>query len=151
MDPAVPKDAFWFFDQLWPTLVVALVIYIGGVVAGQVVQIIWPQSADLMAEKTKVVDPSLPFLFRLWHATRLAHPFMVGALIGLTPDLPHPVFVTSQTASVLWFGLAGIANGQIHMLMDAVTGQARKLVDLITPWVRKKLGLSEPEKSDEDN
>lgn len=146
MDPLVPKDAFWFFAQLWPTLVVALIIYIGGVVAARVAETIWPPAADLFEGKTKTFDPTLPFSFRLWYATRLGHPFIVGGMIGLIPDVPRPVFVTNATAAVLWFGLAGIANGQIHMLVDATVGQARKLVDLIAPWVRQKLGVPDADK-----
>lgn len=144
MDPSVPKDAFWFFDQLWPTLVVALVIYTGGVVAEKLAVTIWPTSADLFSGKPKTPDASFPLAFRFWYATRLCHPFLVGATIALIPDLPRPIFVTNTTACVLWFGLAGIANGQIHMLIEGVISQARKVVDLIAPWARKKLGLEDP-------
>jgi hypothetical protein len=141
MDDSVGKDITWFFAQFWSSLVVALVIYVGGVTAARIVKAIWPQTSDLVDEKTKVTDPKLPFLFRLWYTTRLSHPFIVGVLISFVPELPHPEFVSSHTSGALWFGFCGLANGQIHMLVEAMTGQFRKAVDLFVPWLRQKLGL----------
>jgi len=135
------KDLFWFFTQFWSTIVVALVIYGGGLTANQIVTTIWPQTGDLVSGKTKVMDSKLPLLFRLWYVTHLAHPFIVGAAISFIPALPHPDFVTSRTSGALWFGLAGMGNGTIHALVEALVGQVRKLVDLLVPWVRQKLGL----------
>lgn len=141
MDDSVGKDITWFFGEFWSTLVVALVIYGGGVTAGRIVKAIWPQTSDLVDEKSKVMDPKLPLLFRLWYTTRLSHPFFVGVAMSFIPDLPHPEFAGSHTSAALWFGFAGMGNGQIHMLVEAATGQARKAIDLIGPWIRKQLGL----------
>lgn len=142
MDASSEKDVTWFFGEFWSTLVVALVIYGGGRTAEQVVTTIWPQSSDFVTGKVKALDTRLPLLFRLWWSTRLSHPFIVGALISLVPQLPHPQFVTSHTSGALWFGLAGMGNGQVHMIVDALTNQMRKAVDLFVPWVRQRLGLS---------
>lgn len=141
MDPSVPKDATWFFDQLWSTLVVALVIYGGGLTANQIVMAIWPQTRDLVEGKTRVMDPALPLLFRLWFTTRLSHPFVVGAALSFVPGLPEPDFVTSHTSGALWMGFAGMGNGTVHQIVDATVRQVMKLVDLIGPWVRQRLGL----------
>lgn len=141
MDPSVQKDVWWFLSQFWSTIMVALVIYTGGLVACRIVVAIWPQTADVVSGRAKRVDPTLPLVFRVWHATYLAHPFIVGALIGLVPDLPRPDFITSKTSAALWFGLAGLGNGQIHMLVDAFARQVSNSFSVIGPWVRQKLGM----------
>ena len=114
------KDFTWFFSQGWSTIVVALVIYGGGLTAEQIVLALWPQTSDLVSGKTKVMDPKLPVLFRLWWLTRLAHPFLVGAAISFVPGLPAPDFVTSHTSGALWFGFSGMLNGQLHQIAEAV-------------------------------
>lgn len=144
MDPSVQKDVWWFLAQFWSTVVVALAIYTGGLVACRIVVGIWPQTADLVAGRKKTVDQSLPLAFRIWYATYLAHPFVVGMLIGLIPDLPRPDFINSRTSTMLWFGFAGLGNGQIHMLVEALARQVSHAFSLITPWVRQKLGLNPP-------
>jgi hypothetical protein len=141
MDPSVPKDATWFFGQFWSTIVVALVIYGGGLTANQIVKAIWTQTADLVDGKTKVMDPKLPLLFRLWYTTRLSHPFVVGAAMSFIPELPLPDFVTSHTSGVLWMGFAGMGNGTIHQIVVAATGQIEKVVNSLAPWIRQRLGM----------
>jgi len=141
MDPSVPKDASWFFAEFWSSLVVALVIYGGGVTASRIVKAAWPQTSDVVDEKTKVVDPKLPLLFRIWYATRLSHPFFVGVAMSFVPDLPHPEFVSSHTSGALWFGFCGLGNGQIAMLAEEATKQAMKVVDSLAPWIRQRLGM----------
>lgn len=135
------KDLTWFFSQGWSSLVVALVIYGGGLTAQQIVTAIWPQTRDLTDGKVKVMDPKLPFLFRLWYTTRLSHPFIVGAAISFIPGLPAPEFVTSHTSGALWFGFCGIGNGQIHMLAEAAYRQVMKVVNSLAPWIRQRLGM----------
>jgi len=135
------KDFTWFFSQGWSTIVVALVIYGGGLTAEQIVLALWPQTSDLVSGKTKVMDPKLPVLFRLWWLTRLAHPFLVGAAISFVPGLPAPDFVTSHTSGALWFGFSGMLNGQLHQIAEAVANQTRKVIELAVPWARSKIGL----------
>jgi len=142
MDDSVWKDVGYVGLQLWSTLVVSLVIFGGGITANRIVKGIWPDTTDLVDGKTIVLPTTLPWLFRVWYLTRYAHPFVVGGLIGLIPGLPHPDFIASRTAYVLWFGFAGIANGQIAAIMQGVAMQAQRLVDLIVPWVQRRLGLS---------
>lgn len=136
------KDFTWFFSQGWSTLVVALIIYGGGLTAEQIVLALWPQTGDLVGGRTKVMDPKLPVLFRLWWLTRLAHPFIVGAAVSFVPGLPAPDFVTSHTSGALWFGFAGMLNGQLHQIAEAVANQTRKVVELAVPWARSKIGLA---------
>jgi hypothetical protein len=141
MDPSVPKDATWFFGQLWSTIVVALVIYGGGLTANRIVKALWAQTADLVDGKAKAMDPKLPLLFRLWYTTRLSHPFVVGALLSFIPELPHPDFADSRTSAALWFGFAGMGNSTIHELVEAATRQVMKVVESLAPWIRQKLGM----------
>lgn len=143
MDPAVPKDIWWFIDNFWSSMVVALVIYGGGLTATRVALSFVPAAKDYLDTQTKVepLDPEWPLLFRLWAVTRIAHPFVVGALISFVPDLPRPAGIYSGTSAVLWFGFVGMANGQIHLLGEAVAHQAGKAVGLIVPWARARLGL----------
>ncbi len=143
MDPAVPKDIWWFISEFWSTTVVALIIYGGGLTATRVALSFVPDSREYLDGKTPLVSLSWPLLFRLWATTRVAHPFLVGSAIAFIPGLPRPEIITSQTSAVLWFGFAGMMNGQIHQLGEAIGRQIMKLVDLIVPWVRARIGLAQ--------
>jgi len=141
MDSDAQKDIGWILGQLWPTLVVALVIYGGGITVEQLWRTIVPGTKDLLAGKTTDVDPKLPLWFKLWYATRSAHPFVIGVAVSFIPMMPRPAWVTSQVMAVIWYGGAGGANGQIHLLATGLSTQAQKVVGMLSSFVRKRLGL----------
>lgn len=140
------KDLLWLWTELWSTLTVALIVYGGGLTANRVALSFVPDARDYLAGRVETLDARWPVLFRLWAATRVGHPFVVGALFALIPDMPRPEMIGTQTSAALWFGGAGMLNGQIFLLVDAVSKQLMKLVNLIVPWVRSKLGMP-PSKS----
>lgn len=140
MDPN-SKDFWWLFSQLWPALVVALAVYAGGLTANGLAALYLPASASYLERKTFEMDPKWPLFFRIWATTRLLHPGLVGASVAFIPGVPWPVFVSSTTGAALWFGLAGMLNGQVHMIGSAVSRQIMKIVDLAVPWARSKLGI----------
>jgi hypothetical protein len=144
MDPTdtqASKDAWYFWTQLWPSLVVALSIYTSGVVAKNVAKVLVPAGKDLIDGKTKDAPTTLPLLFRLWFATLFAHPMLVGGLVALIPEMPRPEWVQGTVPAVAWFAFVGLSNGQVHMLVDGVGTQVRKVLPLFIPWARQKLGL----------
>lgn len=139
MDSSQTKDIWYFAGQLWSSLVVALAVYGGGLTASSIMRTLVPPAADLLDGKVKDADSKLPLYFRLWWSTRHAHPFFAGAAFGSIPGLPHPEWVTSHTATAVWFALMGMLNGQIAMLGDQVFNFARRYGESLA---KKRLGLS---------
>jgi hypothetical protein len=142
MDTEATKDFWWFFEQLWPTFVIALGIYGGGVTANRIALAFVPSAKGFLRGKTEESDPKWPVLFRAWAITRAAHPALVGVAVAFIPGLPRPEFISSQPSAVLWFGgFAGMLNGQVGLLVESITAQVPRVAALIVPWVRSKLGL----------
>jgi len=141
MDANAQKDLYWFFVQLWPSMVVALIVYVGGLTTNALASLFFPAAKAYLSGKQAEIDPSWPFLFRLWASTRVSHPFLVGALISLVPELPRPEFAEGEISAAMWFGLVGMLNGQVHMIGESVVRQITRVVGLILPWARTKLGL----------
>jgi len=141
MDTSSEKDIWWFLLTFWPSIVVALAVYGGGVTANRIAGVFVPAAKDYLTGKTADADPKWPLTFRLWAATRTAHPFFVGGSFAFVPGLPHPDFISSQVSAVLWFAFAGMMNGQVHMLVDAMSSQVQKVVGSLAPAIRTRLGL----------
>ena len=144
MDPTdtqASKDAWYFWTQLWPSLVVALSIYTSGVVAKNIAKVLVPEGKAVIDGQTKDVPVTLPIVFRLWWATLFAHPMLVGGLIALIPGMPRPEWVQGAVPAIGWFAFVGLSNSQIHALVDGVSVQARKVVDSLAPWIRQRLGM----------
>lgn len=142
MDSSQTKDIWYFAGQLWSSLVVALAVYGGGLTMSSIMRTLVPAAATLLDGKVKDADPKLPFYFRLWWSTRHAHPFFAGAAFGFIPGLPHPEWVTSHTATAIWFALVGMLNGQIHLFGEQVVNFASRYG---WSFAKKRLGVnSEP-------
>jgi len=142
------KDLIWLWGQLWTTLAVSMLIYGGDVTSERLWRTLVPATREVFGGKE---PDSLPMYFRVWYATRAAHPLVAGALASLLP-IPHPVWVASPVTAMIWFALAGMGNGQVHLLVDGLTEQTQKIVGLLADWVRRRLGLrsSEPPREDRD-
>jgi len=142
MDSSQTKDIWYYWLQLWPSLVVALGIWAGGMTASSVAKVLVPASKDVVDGKTPPeAATTLPLAFRLWWATRWLHPMLVGGAAAFIPNLPRPEWVDSTTGAVIWFAFVGFSNGQVHIMATGLGRQATRLLDLIVPWVRQKLGL----------
>jgi acyl dehydratase len=139
MDASQTKDIWYFAAQLWSSLVVALAVYGGGLTASSLMGVLYPSAKEVLGGKTQDVDPKLPLAFRLWWATRHAHPFFAGAAFAFLPGLPHPEWVTSRTAAVIWFALMGMLNGQIHMTVEQATAFGKRYAE---SWVKQRTGAS---------
>lgn len=142
MDSSATKDLTYYWLQLWPSLVVALAVWAGGMTANSVVKVLVPASKDVVDGKVPPeAATTLPLTFRLWWATRWIHPMTIGSIAAFIPGMPRPDWVGSTTAAVIWFGLVGFGNGQVHIIATGLGRQATRLLDLIVPWVRQRLGL----------
>lgn len=142
MDSSSTKDIWYYWLQLWPSLVVALGIWAGGMTADSVAKVLVPASKDVVDGKVPPeMATTLPITFRLWWATRWLHPMLVGGACAFIPNLPRPEWVGSATSAVIWYSLVGFGNGQVHLMAAGLGRQATRLLDLIVPWVRQRLGL----------
>lgn len=145
---ASSKDLLFYVAQIWSSLVVAIVVYLGGVSAKRVVQIWVPKNTP---------EAQQPRWYRLWEATLDWHPVAVGGLLGLVP-WPVPQFILHWWVRVLWFMGIGAVCGQIYRAVktafDGVPALIRQLFSAFIEWARRKLGLapapvpSEPATSD---
>lgn len=133
---ASSKDLLFYVEQIWSSLVCAIVIYLGGVSAKRVVHIWVPKGTP---------EAQQPKWYRLWEATIDWHPVAVGGLLGLIP-WPAPQFIMHWWARVLWFMGVGAVCGQVYRAVktafDGVPSLIKQLFSAVIEWARGKLGLA---------
>lgn len=132
------KDVLWYVSQVWSSLVVGLIVYLGGVSVSKLTRIWVPIQKPLSAT---------PVWFQLWHATKDWHPVLVAGTIGLIP-WPVPVFIHHWWARVLWFMGVGAICGHLYAAV-------KRTLEAIPELVRKRMGLEPrgpltPGESEED-
>ena len=129
------KDLLFYFQQFWSSLVVAVVIYLGGVSAKKVAQIWVPKGTP---------EDKQPRWYRLWDATIDWHPIAVGGLLGLVP-WPVPEFIHHWWVRDLWFMGVGAVCGQIFRVVkttfDGLPTLVKQIFAAVIEWIRRKLGL----------
>jgi hypothetical protein len=130
------KDLWFYLLQIWSSIVVGVIVYLGGVSAKRVVHIWVPRDTP---------EPRQPTWFRLWAATLDWHPVAVGGLLGLVP-WPSPDFLHHWWVRVLWFAGVGAVCGQIYRAvktaLDGLPALVRQILRAVIEWVRSKMGLA---------
>ena len=127
---ASTKDLFYYLAQIWSTIVVGLIVYLGGVSAKRLTKIWVPAS---------IPEARQPMWFRLWHATIDWHPVFVAGLVGLVP-WPVPEFIRHWWVRVLWFMGVGAVSGQLYKAMQRTF---ESVPGLVREAIRKWFGLNQ--------
>jgi len=129
MDPAT-KDLEYYLGHYWAFVLIGFVVHIAGVAVKNIWKIRVPEGTPREQQ---------PVLFRLWEATLIAHPAVVGGLFGFVDDLPVPMFVLDHWAAhVGWFSLAGVFGDWLFQLATQLFQMAPQLVRML---IAKYTGL----------
>lgn len=125
-------------EQFWSWIVVAVLVYVGGVVSKMVAaKKGWRAPADAKDTEKTWYDATLP-----------AHPLLAGALLGLFPwPTLHVINEMAGgagpqlVARVGWFCLAGAFCGKVYETIDNIVDG---LDDLVLDAIRKHLRVDVP-------